>query len=118
MPTLCFDARNLDVAVQAVIAGVQANNEKGILVMGTGKRIPITDTAAIRQHLINKAYQRYQECLTEGPIQTARIEGMIYSPVGFVFEIAPDIIRPEPPTPEGQPYTERYTHQAYFWSVL
>ncbi|RTL26832.1 MAG: hypothetical protein EKK47_20100 [Burkholderiales bacterium] len=118
MSTLCFDAQNLDAAVQAVIAGVQANNESGILVMGTGKRIPITDTAAIRQHLVNKTYKRYQQCVSEGTIQTARIEDMIYKPVGFVFEIAPDIFSSEPPTPEGQPYTERYTHLAMFWSVL
>lgn len=118
MPALCFDTQNLDKAVQAVIAGLQANDESGILVMGTGKRIPITDPAGIRQHLINKAYKRYQQCVSEGAIQIARIEDVIYKPVGFVFEIAPTIFSSAPPTPEGQPYTDRYTHLAMFWTVL
>lgn len=118
MSTLCFDTHNLENAVQAVIAGVKANDETGILVMGTGKRIPITDTDAIRAHLINKTHQRYLECVSSGEVQTARVEGMIYSPVGFVFELAPDRLHPAPPTPEGQQEVQRYTHQAYFWSVL
>lgn len=118
MSTLCFDSQNLEAAVQAVVASVLAKNEAGILVMGTGQRIPITDAATIRQHLMDKAYQRFQECVAKGFIDIARIEGVIYSPVGFVFEQAPDIITPAPPTPNGQSATQSYTHQAYFWSIL
>ncbi|MFZ5525889.1 MAG: hypothetical protein ACOZE7_04465 [Pseudomonadota bacterium] len=118
MSSLCFDAFNLDNAVKAVIASVRDKGQAYLPVVGTGKRIDIANTQEVREHLMNQALKRYQQCREAGGVEIARIEGVIYSPVGFVFEHAPEIITPAPPVPAGQPELERYTHQAYFWSVL
>ncbi|VVE56890.1 hypothetical protein PAQ31011_05155 [Pandoraea aquatica] len=113
---IAFDKQNLDAAVAAVMKSALEKEQKWIPQLG-GAVVRLTEDGDVRSYLMARASEAYtQAAQLPGGIQVARIEGVPYSPVGFVFEPHVGEMLPAPVRIEGD--TGEVQHLAYFWAVL
>ncbi|MDN4571910.1 hypothetical protein DBB29_24945 [Pandoraea cepalis] len=111
-----FDTHNLKAAVQAVMKSAQEKSQEYLPQLGRPD-VHLNVASEVEALLMDRAAEAYAQALNEpGDVQVARIEGMVYSPVGFVFERNEGNMRPAPvrrPSDVGD-----IEYLAYFWTVL
>jgi hypothetical protein len=108
-----FDERNLNAAVEKVMALAKDKEQETIWIPG-GDNVELfrlTDPLEVREYLMRRAEAAYQKA-TSGLV--AQIVDMPYASIGILFEEHKLKMLPEPITRSP----EKPVHLAYFWEVL
>jgi hypothetical protein len=114
--TVAFDPHNLDAAVTAVIEEA-ARQEQASLFDKQVRGVDLTDRQQVRNYLKDEVRAAYgRASASPGGMQIARIEGVPYRGIGFVFELHGDVNMY--PAPEGVKEGEHVDHLALFWANL
>lgn len=114
--TVAFDPQNLDGAVAAVMDEAAHQGLDSLLNM-RAESVDLTSPDQVRTYLKDFVLASYEKAKSspEG-VQIARIEGMPYRGIGFVYESHENVIMHPPP--EGVEAGEDVHHLAYFWENL
>lgn len=111
-----FDRLNLEAAIDAVMRSAAEKDQDITFSLRTVEPVDLRDRDQVRKHIVEKVRERYEEAKKRpGGVRIARIEDLVYSPVGYVFERHVGEVHPRP---FGVNDGETIGHLAYFWSVL
>ena len=112
-----FDQHNLQGAVQAVMASAASKKQTDVRSLDRSRRIDMTDAAEVQAHIMDRVEAAFAKASESGEgIEIARIEEVVYSPVGFVYELNSGEMHPPPLSRTGT--GQEITHLAYFWATL
>ncbi|WP_431229149.1 hypothetical protein [Burkholderia contaminans] len=111
-----FVRSNLERAVDEVMKSAEQKKQVDTLSLITTRLVDLRDRDQVRGHIMSLVRQEYEEAKKRpGGVRIARIEGIVYSPIAFVFER--NIGEMHPP-PVGVDDGQTVNHLAYFWAGL
>lgn len=113
--TVGFEPRNLEAAVSTIVR--EATNQGQDQLIDAPHRVNLKEPEEVKSYLIRQVLAEYTKSLKDATgVQIARIEGIPYRGIGFVFEandqnqISPNAIPAE--------QAKEIQHVAYFWMHL